>query len=618
MRHQLLFKLDQNPAGRGLRCDGNGLFLGRDALLRRDGSGRFRARPAAELENILGRAYRGEMDWASRVRSVELVAKALNSGDMARATMTAVLMRLPDPGDSFRIASADDELAKAGFNPDEPRDERGRWTDEEGSEADATFHDPRVQLAYDSASDASDDPAAQAAARAAAIAARHDIDVGNSRANPANSEHSNIWDALGSLLSHDLKSALSRIGQAQILESDANLAVGNAEANVIMSALNALAHYRTSLWPDPDGRTVDVPILDVAPASDEGGATIGRPLLPPSAPLMRPRTNADWIDPLINLLSLDAIGTGAAVRLARPAAEVADVVQVSTNAAEQAFETTEGVAVSGSRAIDRGASYESVVRRMYGDMPLSQRGFDASVDGKEVIGRADNTTTIDGKLTAVEAKYVDTWTESLRNPASNAGAQPWGLTEQQQMVRQAKAYSSGFPGGVVYHTNSVDLATYYTQVFRRAGIKKFRFVITPTIRLSKTMPRNSMERIFGEGAFEYERKIAGTRPGEDATVRYVRFDDPASISDLFYEVLGKIQPRLMKSGGAVLEGTRLTLPDGRRFFAIVFHDDIDGWRQQIERGASELGRATARVLDGNVIVSDGQSCPLSNCEAEFD
>jgi filamentous hemagglutinin len=51
--------------------------------------------------------------------------------------------------------------------------------------------------------------------------------------------------------------------------------------------------------------------------------------------------------------------------------------------------------------------------------------------------------------------------------------------EQQAMVSQAAKYSSGFEGGVIYHTNSAELATYYSQVFKDAGITNFKFVITP-------------------------------------------------------------------------------------------------------------------------------------------
>lgn len=148
MLQPLMFKLEQDPKGRGLRCDENGLFLARQALLQRDIEGNFQARSAADLRKIFRGIYRDEADWQSCIRSVKLVAKALNKGDMARATMIAVLTRLPDPGD------VDGVLAKAGFNPDEPRDERGRWTtDGNGTSAGA-------QLADAGMSDASDDPVA--------------------------------------------------------------------------------------------------------------------------------------------------------------------------------------------------------------------------------------------------------------------------------------------------------------------------------------------------------------------------------------------------------------------------------------------------------------------------
>jgi hypothetical protein len=67
----------------------------------------------------------------------------------------------------------------------------------------------------------------------------------------------------------------------------------------------------------------------------------------------------------------------------------------------------------------------------------------------------------------------------------------------------------------------------------------------------------------------------------------------------------------------ILEGTKLELPDGGHFFAILFSVDLEGWRKQIEFGAKALGRATAKVLGGDVIISDGRSYPLSNCKIEF-
>ena len=102
------------------------------------------------------------------------------------------------------------------------------------------------------------------------------------------------------------------------------------------------------------------------------------------------------------------------------------------------------------------------------------------------------------------------------------------------------------------------------------------------------MPTHPMERIFGAGAFERERKVAGTRPGEEASVRYVSFDDPASIPTLFHEVLNKPEPYLV-DGGAILEGTKLELPDGSHFFC-----DTGYLRRRRVAQASRARRKSAR------------------------
>jgi hypothetical protein len=135
MTQPLMFKLDQNAKGRGLRCDRDGLFFAGIALLERDAEDQFRSIPATTIRKALSGAYRADGNWESRIRSVDVVAKALNNGDVARAMMAAVLMRLPEPDSGIRIAGVDGVLAKAGFDPDEPRDERGRWTEGEGGEA---------------------------------------------------------------------------------------------------------------------------------------------------------------------------------------------------------------------------------------------------------------------------------------------------------------------------------------------------------------------------------------------------------------------------------------------------------------------------------------------------
>ena len=72
---------------------------------------------------------------------LEAVARALNAGETALAMTSAVLLKFPEPdwNAAVRIAQAD-ELLK--YDPDEPRDWRGRWTTRGGGAATK----PKVQL----------------------------------------------------------------------------------------------------------------------------------------------------------------------------------------------------------------------------------------------------------------------------------------------------------------------------------------------------------------------------------------------------------------------------------------------------------------------------------------
>ncbi|HXR90212.1 MAG TPA: hypothetical protein VN750_08015 [Steroidobacteraceae bacterium] len=166
----------------------------------------------------------------------------------------------------------------------------------------------------------------------------------------------------------------------------------------------------------------------------------------------------------------------------RPSGLLNGTGEVGPEGAAAPYDTTDPVAISGTTTRELSNSYEAAVRELYGDVPFQQRQYTAVVDGELVRGVADAVTTVDGVDTAVEAKYVADWTQSLRNPDSPAGDLPFAVSEQQAMVDQAAKYSAGFEGGVIYHTNSVDLANYYSQAFNEAGITNFRFVITPATK----------------------------------------------------------------------------------------------------------------------------------------
>lgn len=122
---------------------------------------------------------------------------------------------------------------------------------------------------------------------------------------------------------------------------------------------------------------------------------------------------------------VNALGKVLAKRLAKHADDVVKGLGIRT---------TDAVTVSGTRAIDKATTYESGVRGLYSNSTFSERQFQAIVDGKLVNGVADDVTVINGKIVAVESKYVDNWEASLRNPYSPNGQRSWAVTEQNKMI----------------------------------------------------------------------------------------------------------------------------------------------------------------------------------------
>jgi hypothetical protein len=92
--------------------------------------GRAQVRPAIEIALLLEAAYGECADAAPLLKGLEAVARALDAGDLARAAIAAVHLGLPpmtDPAAPQRLVEAD-RLLKGSFDPNEPRDQRGRWT----------------------------------------------------------------------------------------------------------------------------------------------------------------------------------------------------------------------------------------------------------------------------------------------------------------------------------------------------------------------------------------------------------------------------------------------------------------------------------------------------------
>ncbi len=113
------FRLTNDPGGLGLRCTPAGLMLAGVALLHQGKRG-FEPRPAAELKALLDQAYPGlDRDIEP---GLEVVAQALNAGDLTKAMIAAVFLRLSplDPETAARLAKQ--------YDAAEARDAKGKWT----------------------------------------------------------------------------------------------------------------------------------------------------------------------------------------------------------------------------------------------------------------------------------------------------------------------------------------------------------------------------------------------------------------------------------------------------------------------------------------------------------
>lgn len=127
-----MFKLAERRGDRDGPYRGpEGLYLGPSPLIARV-DGAYRVRAENEIAALVGAAY-VEAETARLLPALGLIAAALRYGEMARAMIAAVHLKLPEiPEDGIaRIARAD-ELLKYNFDPNEPRDWHGRWTDEGG------------------------------------------------------------------------------------------------------------------------------------------------------------------------------------------------------------------------------------------------------------------------------------------------------------------------------------------------------------------------------------------------------------------------------------------------------------------------------------------------------
>jgi len=126
-----MYRLVSEPAEAGLCCRNNGLTLAGVRLLDAHGAG-FEPRPLSELQRILDAAYGSDsgIDAVTYLPGLRTVARALDDRDLSRAMIASLLLKLPEINtDGAARLSGIEALLKFNYNPLEPRNWHGRWTD---------------------------------------------------------------------------------------------------------------------------------------------------------------------------------------------------------------------------------------------------------------------------------------------------------------------------------------------------------------------------------------------------------------------------------------------------------------------------------------------------------
>jgi hypothetical protein len=80
-----------------IECDADGLRVGGVALLAREAKGGWTRRDEGDLSRELSKLYGFPLDFGRICRGVDAVAASLANGELARAQIAALLLRLPDP-----------------------------------------------------------------------------------------------------------------------------------------------------------------------------------------------------------------------------------------------------------------------------------------------------------------------------------------------------------------------------------------------------------------------------------------------------------------------------------------------------------------------------------------
>ena len=500
--------------GPGLTCDSEGVALGGIPVAWSDteeeGQSSWKVRSPDEIGEILGRAYgfqRREIVEQCH-RGLRRVAARLHAGDLALAGVEALMLRLPriDPEGMAKLAGLRDLRKDDDAWQNEPRipagqPDGGQWTtggmsdapsatSERPSTADGNRSDRRPPVAGVRPSVNESNTGTDEVVPAGEMSPEVVVQPPHRLSMKPNANGFLLDGAGGGVFYIPSATEGEPVRPTEVHSLDADafqvgwhdsmITLTDAMGNVVETGTSPAELDRFNAT---TGQALGVSIYafpSKALAAPEGPPTPEeqRQFDQESAAFAEGKRESEqsWSGRVTTGMVL--VATALPFLALAPLAADAPVVG-PLNTVEEVWPTTDEVGVGSGRATVQAGPYEASVRAPYPVTELQARTFSAVVNGESTTGVADAAAD---ENTAVDAKYVKNWSKSIRNPDSPIGGKSWAIDEQSRMVAQAEKYEQAYDNGVIYHTNSRELAIHYYRVFRDAGLTKFRFVITPAGR----------------------------------------------------------------------------------------------------------------------------------------
>ena len=100
-------------------------------------------------------------------------------------------------------------------------------------------------------------------------------------------------------------------------------------------------------------------------------------------------------------------------------------------------------------------------------------------------------------------------------------------------------------------------------------------------------------------------------------VVYFQKDKLKDLRRQFKDVTQHTNPPNATSGGITMNGCAIGIPGGMEFHAVSFRGDVEGWNKDIQEGARFFKIILASIELDKIVLSDGESFLLSDCDIKF-